>query len=128
MRDRRLHLWNWLAIIAGWGVLLAWIRSQGSPWSALIVVQHSIIGWGLFLGMAFAIARRFGPIVRGSGARGDASGAYLLSPCWSRCTWHGVITEQRMSSFLTAASRIPIRQSGPSNDGSTLGTLCLGDC
>jgi hypothetical protein len=69
MRDRRLHLWNWLAIIAGWGVLLAWIRSQGSPWSALIVVQHSIIGWGLFLGMAFAIARRFGPIVRGSGAR-----------------------------------------------------------
>jgi hypothetical protein len=68
-----------MAIVATWGILLAWVRSQGSLGYSLIVASHSIVAWGLVLITAFAVARVFGPIVRGPGARAIVSGLFAIA-------------------------------------------------
>jgi hypothetical protein len=68
-----------MAIVAAWGVLLAWIRWQGSLGGVLVVVSHSVIAWALCLIMAFAIARVFGPILRGSVVRGIVWGLLAVA-------------------------------------------------
>jgi hypothetical protein len=68
-----------MAIVAAWGILLAWVRSQGSLGHALTVASHSIVAWGLVLITAFAIGQVFGPIVRRPGARAAVSGLLAVT-------------------------------------------------
>jgi hypothetical protein len=89
MPDRRLTLRSFMAIVAAWGLLLAWVRAQGSFGYALVVASHSIIAWGLSLIASLAMARRFGPVVRGTLVRATVSGllafalAALLYLAWA---------------------------------------------
>ncbi len=55
-----------MAVVAVWGIALAWFRAQGSLGYALSVISHSFIAWGLSLIMALAMARRFGAVIRGT--------------------------------------------------------------
>src|SRR5262249_47573583 len=57
----------------------AWFRAQGSLGYALVVVSHSIIAWGLALVTALAMARRFGPIIRGTARRAAVSGLLAIT-------------------------------------------------
>lgn len=63
MHDRRFTLRALMVTVAASGLALTWVRSQGSLSYALVVVSHSVIGWGLSLITALAVARRFGPVV-----------------------------------------------------------------
>ena len=67
-----------MAIIVAWGLLLAWIRSQGSTGYGLIVAADSYVAWGLSFLIAFACARRFGPILRESRAQATVSAIVAL--------------------------------------------------
>jgi hypothetical protein len=58
-----------MAVIAAVGLLLAWVRSQGSFRYALIVASHSVVAWGLCLVTSIAVARVFSPSVRGRWGR-----------------------------------------------------------
>src|SRR4051794_29705341 len=69
MSNRRLTLRTSMALITAWGVLLAWVRSQGSLGYALVVASHSTVAWGLCFFTAFAVAWSYGPIVRSRSAR-----------------------------------------------------------
>jgi hypothetical protein len=62
-----------MVMVAASGLVLTWVRSQGSLSYALIVVSHSIIGWGLSLITALAMARCFGPVVRRTAVRATCS-------------------------------------------------------
>jgi len=76
---RRFTLRTLMAVIAAWGMLHAWIRWQGGLDGALTVVSHSVIAWALCLITAFAVARFFGPIVRGSAVRATVSGLLAVA-------------------------------------------------
>jgi hypothetical protein len=69
MGNRTFTLRTSMAVIAALCFMLTWVRSQGSLGYALIVVSHSIVAWGFCLAMAIAIARVFGPAVRGRTGR-----------------------------------------------------------
>jgi hypothetical protein len=79
MFDRRLTLRLSMAMILAWGILLAWICSQGSVGYALVVVSHSIIAWGFCFVSAFVVPRIFGPIVRGRGGRALVSSCLTIA-------------------------------------------------
>jgi hypothetical protein len=68
----------WMAIIVAWALLFAWIRSQGSIHYAQVVAANSYIAWALSFLVAFACARKYGPILRGS--RGRATVFVLVAP------------------------------------------------
>jgi hypothetical protein len=78
MHDRRLTLRLLMAIVAAWGLALAWFRAQGSLSYALVVISHSIIAWGLALIAALAMARGFGPIILGAAKRATVSGLLAI--------------------------------------------------
>jgi hypothetical protein len=69
MRERQFTLRTSMAVIAAVGLLLAWVRSQGSFRYALIVASHSVVAWGLCLVTPIAVARVFGPSARGRRGR-----------------------------------------------------------
>jgi hypothetical protein len=69
VRHRQLTLQISMAIIVACAILFAWVRSQGSVLRAVEVAAYSRISWGLCFLTAFAVARKFGPIVRSSTGR-----------------------------------------------------------
>jgi hypothetical protein len=69
MCKRQFTLRTSMAVIAAVGLVLAWVRSQGSFGYALIVASHSVVAWGLCLATPIAIARVFGPAIRGRRGR-----------------------------------------------------------
>jgi hypothetical protein len=79
MHDRRPTLRLIMVLVAAWGIALAWLRAQGSLGYALVVVSHWIIAWGLSLITALAMARAFGPIIRGTTVRATVSGLFAIA-------------------------------------------------
>jgi hypothetical protein len=73
MRRRRLTLRMWMVLVVAWGLFLGWVRFQGSWSYALIVAAHSFIAWAMSFAAAFALARMFGPTVRGPVGRAVVS-------------------------------------------------------
>jgi hypothetical protein len=69
MREHQFTLRTSMVVIAALGLVLAWVRSQGSFGYAMIVASHSVVAWGLCLVTAIVIARVFGPTVRGRRGR-----------------------------------------------------------
>jgi hypothetical protein len=81
MRHRRLTLRTWMVLVVAWGVLLGWVRFQGSWSYALVAASYSFIAWALSFAAAFALARRLGPTIRGRAGRAVAS--VLLTVAWA---------------------------------------------
>jgi hypothetical protein len=69
MYKYKITLWTSATVIAALGLVLVWVRSEGSFGYAMIVASHSVVAWGLCLAAPFAIARVFGPSVRGHRGR-----------------------------------------------------------
>jgi hypothetical protein len=69
MDRRRTTLRAWMAVIAAFGLLFAWVRWEGSWGYALVVASHSKIAWVLSFLAAFAFARWLGVAVRSSRVR-----------------------------------------------------------
>ncbi len=84
------------AIIA-WGILLAWVRSQGSLGYALQVAASSVIGWGFSFFTAFAVVWKFGPSLRGIGGRRAAS---VLLAIMSAATLYLIWAHRRTLDFI----------------------------
>lgn len=78
MGGRQFTLRRTMVVIAAWGMMLAWVRSQGSFDNALFAVQHSSYTWGLCFAMGIAIARGFGPAVCGRRGRMAVSGLFVV--------------------------------------------------
>jgi hypothetical protein len=68
-----------MAIVAAWGLELAWFRAQGSLSYSMVVISHSIIAWGLALIAGLAMARGFGPIILGAVRRAPVWGLLAIT-------------------------------------------------
>jgi hypothetical protein len=73
-----MRLRTWIVVIIVWGVLLGWVRAMGSPGYAWVVASHSPLARGLCALTAFAVSRKFGPIIRRRGARIAVSGVLAV--------------------------------------------------
>ncbi|AGA28662.1 hypothetical protein [Singulisphaera acidiphila] len=67
-----------MAVVVALGIILAWVRAQGSLSYALIVVSYSFVAWGFSFAIAFTIARVFVPAVRGHRRRAGVSSLLVI--------------------------------------------------